>query len=133
LGTREGLRLFAAIELELNQARRWMQSPRVAMGRLVKAHSQFEELIASGNLDHARCLHVLCELSSLQIDAASTAEDLDQIRLGMAWAQAVLDDESAAAEDKDSAAFNIANGLTEIHYISWTKHRALPVTNASLK
>lgn len=103
------------------------------MGRLVKAHSQFEELIASGSLDHARCLHVLYELSSLQIDAASTAEDVDQLRLGLAWAQAVMDDESAAAEDKDSAAFNIANGLTEIHYIGWTKHRALPVTNASLK
>lgn len=45
LGTREGLRLLAAVDLELKEARRWMQSPKVAIGRLAKAHNLLEELI----------------------------------------------------------------------------------------
>lgn len=133
MGTREGLRLLAAVNLELKEARRWMQSPKVAIGRLAKAHSRLEELIASGDLNSARCLRALLELSSVQIDAAATARDVDQINLGLAWAEAVRNDERAASGDRDSAAFNMANALTEIHYIAWTEHRALPVTKASLK
>src|SRR5450830_921729 len=109
LGTREGLRLLASIERELIETQRWMKSPKVALGRLVKVHSQFEVLLASGNLVRVRCLRVLLDLSSLQIDAASTAEDVEQIELGLTWAQAVMDDESAAAEDSHAAAFNVAN------------------------
>lgn len=133
LGAREGLRRLAAIKQELGQCRLWMRSPRVALGRLAKAHDQFEELMYSGDIERGRCLSILLELSSLQIDAASVVQDADQINLGLTWAQEVMDSEDSAAEDRHLAAFNVANGLTDIHYMGWTKHRAQPATNASLK
>jgi hypothetical protein len=47
----------------------------------------------------------------LQIDAASVVSDVDEINRGMAWAQEVIDGEFSDEESKDSAAFNLANGL----------------------
>lgn len=75
-------------------------------------------------------MQILLHFSSLQIDAACDVEDIDEIERGMAWAQEVLDSTGADEGLKASAAYNLANGLTAIHYVAWTEHRTQVETNA---
>jgi tetratricopeptide (TPR) repeat protein len=108
-----------------------MAQPAVAMKRLAPIYTGLQELMVSGTGDPRKCMRMLLHLSSLQIDAASDASDVNEIDRGMAWAQEVIDGENADEVAKASAAYNLANALTSIHYQAWTEHRGRPETAAS--
>jgi tetratricopeptide (TPR) repeat protein len=131
LESREGRRKFEQLKRDFRECSRWMPQPRVAIRRLAAVYSGLEELIVSGSADAGQCMRMLLHLSSLQIDAACDVSDVNEIDRGMAWAQEVLDGENADEESKASAAYNLANGLTTVHYLAWTQHRAKPQTKAS--
>jgi tetratricopeptide (TPR) repeat protein len=128
--SREGRQKFEQLTRDIGECSRWMWQPKVAMQKLDAIHTGLRELIFSESADPGKCMRMLLNLSSLQIDVASEAPDVDEINRGMAWAQDVLDGEKVDEGSKASAAYNLANALTSIHYLAWTEHRAKPETKA---
>lgn len=129
--SREGRQKFERLTRDIKECQRWMSHPRLAMKRLDAVRTGLQELILSDSADAEKCMTMLLHLSSLQINAACDASDVNEIERGVAWAQEVLDGESSDEGSKASAAYNLANGLTEVHYLAWTEDRAKPATKAS--
>ena len=127
--SREGRQKLDQLKRDVRDCSRAM-SPRIAIKRLAPVYTGLKELSVSGSVDARKCMLMLLHLSSLQIDAACDASDVNEIERGMAWAQEVLDGDNADEESKASAAFNLANGLTAIHQLAWTEHHEKPETKA---
>lgn len=70
---------------KIRDCSRWMRQPRVAMKRLGPIYIGLHELIDSGSVDPGKCIRMLLHLSSMQIDAACDASDVNEIERGMAW------------------------------------------------
>jgi len=122
--SRAGREQLAKVNKQIAETAIWASQPKVILGRLANIRDQLSEVMTSDFVDLRRCLKTLLNLSSLQIDAACETSDVDQINIGMAWAQEVLNSENADRGCRDLAAYNIANALSEIHYQAWLQDLA---------